>query len=80
MSFFDLHFSADPSTKNRFFKKIANKAILDDIPALFSCSVTYWKEKGASVSANIKIIDSKFVIYKVFIYFLLFDTEQNLAF
>ena len=79
MSFFDIHFSSDPSTKNRFFKKFTNKAIFDDIPALFSCSVTYWKENGASVSTNIKIIDSKFVIYKVFC-FPLFGTEQNLDF
>ena len=73
MSFFDVHFTAEHIKCKGFFKKFTHNEEKDliNFNVLFSCLVTYWKDNGEAVSAIIKVIGAKFVIFKVsfFIYF-----------
>ena len=78
MSFFDFHFtskSENPLNKG-FFKKFTpyEESSLENLLSVFSCPIIYWKKNGTSVSAISKIIDAKFVIFKVFIKNLHFHT------
>ena len=69
MFFFDDLFQSEQVNKG-FLKKLTKNESMDlkNFQTVFSCPIKYWKENGISISASIKIIDAKLVIFKVFIF------------
>ena len=71
MSFFDVHFTSEQTKYKGFFKEFTHNEEKNLINSniRFSCLVIYWNNNGEAVSAIIKIIDTKFVIFKVSFFF-----------
>lgn len=79
MSFFDVHFTSEQTKYKEFFKKFSHHEEKDLINSnvLFSCPIIYWKDNGEAVSAIIKIMDAKFVIFKVS-FLIFFNTKLKI--
>ena len=66
MSFFDGYFTLESeyTNKQEFLKKVVNNQ-LGNFQIDFSCPIIYWNNRGIPVFAIAKLIDAKFVIFKV---------------
>ena len=78
-TFFDTHFPSEVTKNKGLFKKFTKNEefALDHFQTIFSCYIKYWKENGVRVAAFIKIIDAKFIIFKVFYFIVLFFNNER---
>ena len=68
---------ASPAFKLPFFMRIKeNDTSFESLSTVFACSISYSKKNGSEISAKLKIVDHKLIIFKV----ILFSSKFNIYF